>query len=52
MVEMNPIGIIIEAEKNESGQYYKCKSVIWDRFVKPEYFLTSIPKLAGIHISK
>lgn len=50
MVEMSPVGIITEAIIDESKQYYQCKGVIWDKFAKPEYFLTSIPKLAGIHI--
>jgi hypothetical protein len=50
MIDMNPVGVVTEAVIDDSKQYYQCKGVIWDRFVKPEYFTTSIPKLAGIHI--
>lgn len=29
----NPIGIITEAELDDSEQWYSCKGIIWDRFI-------------------
>lgn len=50
-----PVGIITEAEYDEDKQHYKCKGVIWDKFIKTEfvdYNLENKPKLAGIYIGE
>ena len=50
IVNGNPVGIIIEAEIDDSKQFYKCKGVIWDRFIKPEFFVGNTLKLCGVTI--
>lgn len=48
-----PVGIITEAEYNEDGQYYICKGMIFDKFIKTEfidYNSSNKPTLSGIYI--
>lgn len=50
IINDKPIGVITESELDDSKLFYKCKGVIWDKFIKPEFLSGETLTAVGIKI--